>query len=126
MTETPPQAPNEASIMALVDLLMDAEKRLAAGPWDRWDEPVLIAWRDAAKARLRECLTVVAGANSRVGLLGRWLAWYEDLSIPRPAQHFVTDNHLLETRRALGLDLPQVARRADEFLPDAADAQRPR
>ena len=81
MTETPPRAPNEASIMALVELLTEAEKRLAAGPWDRWDETVLVAWRDAAKARLRECLNALPGADY-ADLLHRWLCWYDNLELP--------------------------------------------
>ncbi len=84
MTETPPQAPTEASLNALIELVIEAEKRLVAGPWDRWDETVLVAWRDAAKARLRECLNSMPGAHY-ADLLRRWLAWYDLLEVPPDA-----------------------------------------
>ena len=48
--------PTATTIRALVDLLVDAEKRLAAGPWDEWDEKVLVAWRDEARETLHHAL----------------------------------------------------------------------
>lgn len=48
--------PSQTSVLQLVELLVEAEKRLACGPWDNWDERVLVEWRDSARRRLNEAL----------------------------------------------------------------------
>lgn len=48
--------PTAGTIQVLVDLLVDVEKRLAAGPWDEWDEKVLRAWRHEARDTLNLAL----------------------------------------------------------------------
>jgi hypothetical protein len=54
----PPGEPASIAVLArLYELLLDVERRLAAGPWCRWDEALLNQWRDAAREQIAACET---------------------------------------------------------------------
>lgn len=48
--------PSYVTLRYLIDALIDAERQLAAGPWDQWHEDVLIAYRDKARETLDRAL----------------------------------------------------------------------
>lgn len=56
-----PQPPHvtAASIRALVDLLVDVERKIANGPWDEWDGVVLEQWREIVRRRLTHALAEI-------------------------------------------------------------------
>ena len=53
------------SVQALVDLLVEIEKRRACGPWDDWDAIALEQCREVVRRRLREALAAVDEAIGR-------------------------------------------------------------
>ena len=53
---TQQKQPTGASVRAIVDLLVDVERRLSAGPWDEWDGDVLLEWQTIVRDRLNQAL----------------------------------------------------------------------
>lgn len=48
--------PSISTLRELIRHLVTAEKQLASGPWDQWDEEVLVAYRDKAQEMLDRAL----------------------------------------------------------------------
>lgn len=57
--------PSFVTLRYLIDALVEAEKQIAAGPWDQWHEDVLVAYRDKARQTLDRALDALL--NERLG-----------------------------------------------------------
>jgi hypothetical protein len=64
------QPPDARSVKRLVDLLVEAERRLCE-PWDEWDHEVLRHWRDKANDMLDQALRHMPGGQRSDELMTR-------------------------------------------------------
>lgn len=53
--------PDYGTLHHLHLLVVEAEKRLAAGPWDEWDQKVLEDWLDSARQQFTRALAELSG-----------------------------------------------------------------
>lgn len=49
----PAEAPVVSTLRVLYEMRIELEKKLAAGPWDQWDEALLVQWMADVKEQIR-------------------------------------------------------------------------